>query len=137
MQIRQLPPEEAAEAFSPRRLAGRGRPTRYDFYFIRADGVRYPSESEYMTAAAPIRLKGQQPSWAWALEALEADPTLWLVVPLPEPLPDQQQRLAAQVRGSIWATGVTRKGMHLASQWWDGRLWVRTYEPSVPVPPLT
>lgn len=117
--------------FAPRRPTGRGggRPTRYDFYFVRADGVRYPSESLAMTAGEALRFPDQRQSWAWALERIEQDPTLWLVIPLTNPIPDEQQKEAAQVRGSIWATGVTRKGMHLASQWWDGRLWVRSYEP--------
>ena len=101
MRLQQVAPvvTEAEDLpFSPRTPVGRGggRPTRYDFYFVRADGILYPSESAYMTAADPIRPEGQRQSWAWALEQLAKDPTLWLVIPLDNPIPEQQQKQAAQ-----------------------------------------
>lgn len=101
------------------------RPWSHTFYFVPSDSNLYPSESVVMTHAEPAPVEGKKPSLTWALDFIAANPTMWMVVPLKAKKEDDQRNECKVVRSVIWKQGLTRDGMGLTSQWWDGRLWVR------------
>ena len=117
------------ESFERRRTKGiRGRPVHWDFFFVPSDGNLYPSESAKMVRAPMTKAPEQRPSWVWALDYMTDHHEMWLVVQLSEGVTLEMQRHeAALVRGAVWKTGKTRAGIELASEHWDGRLWVRSY----------
>ena len=101
-----------------------GRPVHRDFYFVKADGALYPSESEAIRTGRERKDPNQKPSWTWALNHTSLN-DLWLVVPI-----DQKKDLRAEInkaRAAIWRTAL-RRGMSVTSQYEKPNLYIKVLD---------
>lgn len=106
-----------------RRAVGKagGRAVNKDFWFAPYDGVKLPSESEFIRTNKVPRDPNFKPSWMWAL-GKAATEGLWIVIPVPES-GDGRRNDVNRARSSIFTTA-RRRGTPLVSEFVDPNLYV-------------
>ena len=103
------------------------RPVARSFYFVRADGDKYPSESETICHDFVPEDPNAQTSWAWALGKVEVE-DLWLVIPISQDGDfDAIRKDTDSVRASIWRTG-SRRGLKVVTHYLAPNLYVKVVD---------
>ena len=98
-----------------------GRPVGRPFYFVKAQGGLYPSESEAIRTNREPDDPNMQLSWAWALGHLEVN-DLWLVLPIDQTKDVRQE--VNKARAAVWRTA-NRKGVPITSQYEKPNLYIK------------